>query len=121
MRDHVDQRRLREPRGNRGATCAKRGLIGQSCAIGILAAGIRDCGGDAQDAGRGDVRRRGAADKRDHRHAHIEGLDRAVDAAEGHRVEHEIDEPVTRGFRHRRDLGRNTMRSRDPGRLRQPG
>ena len=36
------------------------------------------------------------ADERHDRHAHVERLQRAVDAAEGHRVEHEVDQLVAR-------------------------
>ena len=36
------------------------------------------------------------ADERDDRHAHVERFQRAVDAAVGHRVEHEVDDAVAR-------------------------
>ena len=35
-------------------------------------------------------------DQRDHRHAHRKRLERAVDVAERHRIEHDVDEPVAR-------------------------
>ena len=36
------------------------------------------------------------ADERDDRHTHVERLQRPVDAAIGHRVEHEVDDRVAR-------------------------
>ena len=75
------------------------GSVGEpACDVDVFLAGLRDRVGHAEV--REDRIRRALAvtlaDQRDDRHAHVERFERAVDAAERHRVEHEVDELVAR-------------------------
>ena len=86
------------PRADRRATVGhERGVVGKAHGdVDIFAAAVRDGLGDAEireDRVRSPLAVP-AADERHDRHAHVERLERPVDAAVGHRVEHEVDDRV---------------------------
>ena len=127
MRDPIRERRPRKAGTDRGAHVAHEGgvLREPHGDVDVLGAALRD---RLRDAEIGQDRIRAAfavplADERHDRHAHVERLERAVDAAEGHRIEHEVDEFVARLVlfvvaplrQEEHPLRRDARRGGDPG------